>query len=419
MKIVILGNSPAGVKIIEEIRQHDSSSEITMIAFDGHYPNMRDRYAAFIGKEISPEKVFYRARNFYEQNKVNLVFDKKISRINVKRQRIFTEDKEQIDYDILVVTDTPENRFPDIKGATKEYIFGYKKLKDIDGMVNALPVAKTVVMQSDSFSGLEAAAAFIKREKEVILVCPGENFLARYFDAAAMAWLRARLEEKGLRIMAGNPISEILGDKDAKAVRLSSGKVFGAEIILFAETDEDLRLFSDSGLSLGRKIGTDQNFKAIGTDNLFVVDQASGWTDDADPITLLEVLEEQGRKVAGAICGNEKEFVLPLCARNLTVGDMTVSILGQAQAKDGVVVRQTFIPETGQYKRFCVENGVVIGAVLVNNENEKPEILRKIAEKTLFQWNDEAGQGVVETDGTTCCGAESSTGNVSTELVDK
>ena len=54
----------------------------------------------------------------------------------MKRKKIFTDDKEQIDYDVLVVTDTPENRFPDIKGVNKAGVFGFKKLKDIEEISN-------------------------------------------------------------------------------------------------------------------------------------------------------------------------------------------------------------------------------------------------------------------------------------------
>ena len=36
-------------------------------------------------------------------------------------------------------------------------------------MVNLLPVVKTVAMQSDSFSGLQTAFSFVKREKEIII----------------------------------------------------------------------------------------------------------------------------------------------------------------------------------------------------------------------------------------------------------
>ncbi|MCK5179290.1 MAG: NAD(P)/FAD-dependent oxidoreductase, partial [Candidatus Omnitrophica bacterium] len=62
-QIVILGSSAAGAKMIEEVRRNDPLSEITIIAFDGHYPYMRDAFAPFIAQEIIPEDVFYRPKD--------------------------------------------------------------------------------------------------------------------------------------------------------------------------------------------------------------------------------------------------------------------------------------------------------------------------------------------------------------------
>ena len=71
----------------------------------------------------------------------------------MKRKKIVIEDNGQIDYDILIITDTPENRFPTIKGANRTGIYGYKKLKDVDQMLNVLPVGDTVANQAYRFSG--------------------------------------------------------------------------------------------------------------------------------------------------------------------------------------------------------------------------------------------------------------------------
>ena len=53
-KIVILGSSPVGVKVIEEVRGRGSADEITLIAFDGHYPYQRDAFAAMLAKDEPP-----------------------------------------------------------------------------------------------------------------------------------------------------------------------------------------------------------------------------------------------------------------------------------------------------------------------------------------------------------------------------
>lgn len=426
-KIVILGSSPAGVQIIEDIRKNDFSGEITLIAFDDHYPYKRDTFASFIRKAISPENVFCRAKDFYVQNKVNIVLDKKISRINVKRKKIFIEDNGQMDYDILIITDTPENRFPSIKGAHKTGIYGYKKLKDVDQMLNILPVVDTVAIQSDSFSGLQAAAAFANRGKEIIFISSKDSFLTKHFEGDVLQWLVNRLDAAGLRIMLDNAITEILGEKDARAVRLKSGKVFSAQIILFGETDEDLRVFPDSGLHRTKRIEVDAQFRS-NIDSIFVVDQVCVFKDSeyssssntqiiSEPITPLSILLNQGKVVAAAINGQKMSFEIPILQWDLNCEDLTLTVLGQTGLSAEGEVQRTFEQESGRYAGLYYENNCLVGAVLVNAEDQRAQMLKMIKEKTPIDEANEAclTEGINTKQGNS---KEINSDDISTELID-
>lgn len=381
-RIVVLGSSPSGVKAIEEIRRQDSASEIMLFSFDGHYPYKREMFAPFLAKEILSGKVFYRPKDFYEKNNVQVILDKKITRINVKRKKIFTENKGQLDYDVLIVTDTPENRYPDIKGTNKTGVYGYKKFKDVDAIMNTIVLVDCVVIQSDTLAGLQAAVAFAKREKDVILVSSNDDVFGKYFEGEMIARMVRRFEEKGLRIMRGQSIAEILGDKDAKAVRLQSGKVLAAQIIIFVETKEDWRLFSDSGLELNTKIQVDTRFQSK-AEGVFGVDQACD-SSGLEPIMPLEILEEQGRVVAAAISGQELTTVPCVAHRHLSWAGMNIVILGQVDQTTGVALYRTYVQESCAYKGLYVKDCHLVGAVLVNRENETEEILKFIHDKVII-----------------------------------
>lgn len=413
-QIVILGSSVVGAKMIEEIRKSDQSSAITMITFDGHYPYKRDAFAPFIAKEIAPEEVFYKSKDFYEQHNVRIVFDQKISRINFNRKKIFTEEKQQYDYDVLIVTDTPENRYPNIKGTTKDNVYGYKKLKDIDQIVNALPVIKTIVIQSDTFTGLQAAASFIKRDKEVILVAPENSFLTKYFEDDVLEWLLSAYEEKGIRILRGNRIAEILGDKDAKAVKLQSGKVFSSEVILFMETDEDLRLFAGSSIKAGKHIEVNSDFKAE-AEGVFAVDQSCSLRG-TEPVTPLPVLEAQAETVAAMLSGQEKAFSMPVCVWRQDIEGLTVAILGCVD-KEEVMIDRTFDRDSGTYKALYIKDNCLVGAILINKEDEMDELLAYIRKGDYFNLT-ESGADLVNRSENEQCVPETEERNVSTELID-
>lgn len=388
-KIVIIGSSSAGVKIIEAIRSKGSEDEITVITLDGHYPYERNAFASFIAKDITPEEVFCKAKDFYDQNNVNVVLDKKITRINVKRRTIFMEDKERFEYDICVITDTPENRFPGIKGANKTGVYGVKKLKDMDHLFGVIPVYDLIVIQSDTFVGLQIAAALVKRGKEVIFVTSRKGFITTQFGDYAAQWLVTQFEKANVRIMRDDKIEEILGDKDAKAVRIKDGKVYSAQAIILTEGEEDLRLFTDTGLQMNKRIEVNDQFRT-NIESIFAIDQVSAQIN-SEPITPIDVLDEQGLTVAAAINGETRPLQLPVESKSLSMDGLIMSVLGKVETGPEIEVQQLFDQELGQYKAIYIQGEQFVGAVLINMESEKDELLRLITEKGCVQ-TEEAGQ---------------------------
>jgi len=416
-KIVILGSSPVGVQVIEDIRKRDSSSKITIISFDGHFPYRRDLFASFISKKISSENIFCHAKDYYAQNNVNVVLDKKISRVNVKRKKIYIEDNDPIDYDVLIITDTPENRFPSIKGANKTGIYGYKKLSDIEQILNVLPMLDTVVVQSDHFSGLQAAAAFASLDKEVIFISPHNSFLNKHFEGEVLQWVVETIDAAGIQSMRNSKITEILGEKDARAIRLDTGKVYSTQVILFGETDEDLRLFSNSGLQMDKKIEVNAQYRS-NIDEIFVVDQVCiNALTISEPVVPLSILSNQGKVVAAAISDQELTAEIPILHWDVNIEGLTIDVLGRTEFSGERKIVRSFQRESESYTGLYFQNNILVGAILINANDKKNELLRSIHEKTPIEHFHE--QGSINN----ICGNEEdsediNSEDISTELVD-
>ena len=260
-KIIVLGSTPASVEIIEKIREKDHDSKIILMAFDGYYPYQSgNSFIRLMNKEIVLDEIFCKKRVFYKAFQVDALIEKKILRINFKRKRIFTEEKVQIDFDELYITDVPEYSLPKIKGIKKEGIFGTKRLKDIQGIMERLPIVQTVMIQSNNLLGLQMAEVFLRRAKEVLMVLATPNVLFETFTDEQKVWVLG-LEEKGLRFVKENNIEEILGDQAVKAVRLKSGKIMSTELIIFDDALQEFRMFSEAKLNIEKKICVDREYK--------------------------------------------------------------------------------------------------------------------------------------------------------------
>ncbi|VAX35317.1 hypothetical protein MNBD_UNCLBAC01-599, partial [hydrothermal vent metagenome] len=177
-----------------------------------------------------------------------------------KRKKIFMEDKSQIDFDEFYIANVPAYQFPDIKGIKKMGVYGLKSLKDIEKIINDLRLKETLVIQSTSADDLSIAKALVQREKEVI-------FIAQ--DA-----MDESLGIEGLQIIQDNAIVEILGEKEGKAIRLRTGKVFAADVVMFGDLTEDFKIFTNSTLEVDQKICVNEE-GLTNCDNVFALGEAA------------------------------------------------------------------------------------------------------------------------------------------------
>ena len=379
-KIVILGSSVAAVKAAEEIRKMDAESEIALFPADGEFPGNPQNYDTFIVGENSLNQTLLRPKDFYEKNRIHVILGKTIARINLKRNKITLEDKNQIDFDILVITQPPA-KFPDIKGANKTGLYNCRHFKDIQQINKSLAFIETIVIQTNSFNGVKMAVALAKREKDVTVVSSQPYFLSHLVSKEVSEKMTAALEQKGVHIFYNNTITELLGDGEAKAVRLTSGKVLASDMTIFEDLREDWRIFAESELNIDKQILVDEFFQS-NLPQAFAVDtaaqgRAAGRGIDSVPANTS--LEFWASQIAAKIGGQELNLQPLFSTAALELDNFNIIILGERGSETQEI--RKIEGETFAYKKIFLADGVVTGAVLVNAAPEKEKMVRLITEK--------------------------------------
>jgi NAD(P)H-nitrite reductase large subunit len=386
-KIVVLGSSPAGVKAVEGIRAFDRESEITIVGFDGNYPYDRNLFPGILANETPYKDVFCKAKKFYEENRIHVVLDQKVTRVNLRKNKITFEDKEQRDYDVLIITDTPTIKLPEVKGNTKNGVFHLKRLKGIERMIDTLPLTDTVVIQSDGWTGLQAAVAFLKRKKDVVLITLGPYLLFKMCSAVVGGTIAQALMSKGLRIICENSIAEILGEADAKAIRLQEGKVMASQMIIFEDAREDLRIFADSSLEINRGICINKHLRS-NLENVFAVEnvcESNQYPFAPEDLVSAVVLEEQGRIVAASLKGEDASFAMPLVTRSLSFEDLSLDILGQPSSESIAADQMLYDADKKAYAQLYGKGHVCTGAFLVNAREQLFTIVQRINRRAAIE----------------------------------
>ena len=386
-KIIVVGNSIAGIRAIEEIRSRDRENEITVFCEDNNLPNFSHLFAEYLSKVIPEDEIFYKPQTFYKEKNINIFLGRRISRVDLKRKRVITEEREQFFYDILLVADSGVHRFPEIKGANKMGVFGLRRLGDIKDILAVMHLVDTVIMEADSVSGLKMAQGLKKRSKEVVFIIPSGHLLFDSVDRETAEILSRCLEENGICTVKENTVSEILGEGEVKAVRLKTGKVLASQMAVMAKSKMDLRMFADSSLEIDQGILVDEFFRT-NVEDVFAVNgacQPRTWemaqNDDSD----LPSLEEQGRVAGLNICNQATAYQEPLRIVSFELFSLSIALMGKTKTQDGILERSVRDAPSNAYQKIFVQDRRLVGAVMINAAGQQDKIVNLIREKIDIQ----------------------------------
>ncbi|NTV30311.1 MAG: FAD-dependent oxidoreductase, partial [Candidatus Omnitrophica bacterium] len=211
MKFVLIGQSPAVLAAARVIRSSAAEGEIVIISCDGKLPYDRGLLPRLISRRVKEKELFAEAEEFVRSSGVSLVVDREISRINFNRRRIFLSEKQNLDYDVLVMADAPQVRLPGLKGIRRSGVFHLARLESVKGLVRYLPFVETVVVEVRSLQGLEAALALREQGKDVLVTSDQDRLLAGELDEASGKVLAFLLEKIGIRSILNNAFEDLLG----------------------------------------------------------------------------------------------------------------------------------------------------------------------------------------------------------------
>ncbi len=282
-RIVIIGNSAAGVSAAECIRQHDKESKITIVSAEPFLAYERRRLLDFMAGKIKERELYWRNQDFYKNNGLELLLERQVVEANLAKKKVVFKDRDSLEFDFLVVASGSRVELPSVKGIQKEGVVAFSGLKEAKYIVDNLPVAHTaIVVGSD---GTAAALAGIIASKRIEV---------KFFGLLAHPM-------EGVEVVADNPISEIIGEGEARAVRLMTNKVIGASLIIYTEPKKPcLDFLRDTEIKIDRGILVDERMRTS-VDFVFAAGDCAQSADQAKIYNWESALKE-GQNAGSLIC---------------------------------------------------------------------------------------------------------------------
>lgn len=156
--------------------------------------------------------------------------------INKEIKTVDLASGETIQYEKLVLATGSMPLKPKwLVGGEKENVFVIPKDKIyLDEMKNKLASCKKVVVIGAGFIGVEFSDELIKQGHEVTLIEKLPDILMLAFDVELSKKIEEILALRGVNIVTGNGIKEILGEKKVESVKLENGDIIESDAVILS-----------------------------------------------------------------------------------------------------------------------------------------------------------------------------------------
>jgi len=387
-QFIIIGNSAAGIAAAEAIRNKDKESKVVIISDEDYPAYCRCLISYYLAGEVGEDKLLYRQESFYKENNIELLLNKKVTRVDPGKNRVVFEDKTQLNYDSLLIATGSSPKFPDTPGIKKRGVFGFRTIKDTKDIEGLLPVTKTACILGGGLIGLKAAYGLKKRNIEVKVIVKSKQVLSQMLDYEAAHFVQQRLEENGIEIITGQDVVEVIGNGDIKAVKLDSGKALGCSLIIVGKgVSPNIALIKDTQIKVNEGIIADNRLQT-NIPNIFTAGDVCESFDltlgRLSVNALWPVAVEQGRTAGINMAGGNVNYTGSLGMNSIEFFGLPTVSLGIYKVKEnepGYEELKVFDAKANLYKKLILKSKVIVGAIFAGDIKNSGVFLRLIKER--------------------------------------
>ena len=265
-KIIIIGAHAAGTDAASAARKTDRSAEITVITNQKVAGYSPCGIPFVLGRHISSfEDLIVFPPSYYQMMKIDLRLETTAKKINVEDKTVEIEDKngksETLQYDSLILATGAYPFVPPIKGRERKGVFTLRTLEDGKRINQALEKAKSAVVIGAGLIGLEAAVSFVERGLKTTVVELLPQVCPAMLDKDTARLVQKHLEEKGLKVVTGKGVDEILGDDHVSGVSVAGEEIPADLVIVATGVRPNVQLAKEAGIAIGETRGIKTNMR--------------------------------------------------------------------------------------------------------------------------------------------------------------
>lgn len=263
---VIVGAGECGARAAWTLREKGFDGDITLIGNEPHAPYERPPLSkAALGDGQHPKYVADEQR--YAEERIALLIGVAVEGLDVGARRLTLSDGRGLTYDkLLIATGARPRLFPGAP-VTSQHIRLLRTHSDAVALRAAMQPGKHIAIIGGGFIGLELAATARKLGASVTVIEGLERVLKRGVPEDIAAAVTARHSAEGVDVRCGVAIEALTEDAGKALVRLKSGDVIQADLVLIGiGAVPNTALAEQAGLAIDNGIAVDEKLRTSAPD---------------------------------------------------------------------------------------------------------------------------------------------------------
>lgn len=313
MSYIVIGNSAAGLFAVEEIRKHDTKSEIIVLTAEQEHSYSRCLTTYFLAGDIPASRLYLRDIDFAEQLNLTVLYGVEVNRIDPERQLVQSTDGREWYYSKLLLAMGASANILTIPGGNLPEVFTLRTMKDALAINAVLEqgAQKSVVIGGGLVS-LKSAYALKKRGLEVTVLISSGQLLSQMLNKGAGDLIQGRLSAHGVRFILQTEASAITGTDHVQGVLSANQTELEADLVIVGKgVRPNIGNLKDFGFNIGQGVQVDSSL-ATNLPNIYAAgDIAETWDLVRQKFTVNATWPNattQGRIAGANMCGEHEVY---------------------------------------------------------------------------------------------------------------
>ncbi|NNN26972.1 nitrite reductase large subunit NirB [Pseudomonas nitroreducens] len=382
LKLVLIGNGMAGVRTLEELLKiAPDLYDITVFGAEPHPNYNRILLSPVLAGEQAFEDIVLNDLNWYSENGIRLLLNRKVTRIDRHRRKVYAEDGTEAEYDRLLIATGSNPFILPVPGSRLQGVIGYRDIADTQTMIDTAGTRSHAVVIGGGLLGLEAANGLKQRGMDVTVVHLSDWLLERQLDRTAGKLLQEALESRGIHFRLNTHTEELIDDGSGRvcAIRFKDGEVIAADLVVMAAgIRPNTELAEKTGLPCNRGILVNDTLQTYDP-RIYALGECASHRGIA--YGLVAPLFEQAKVCANhlAMLGFAR-YQGSVTSTKLKVTGIDLFSAGEFMGGEGTETITLSDPIGGVYKKLVIKDDVLVGACLYGDTADGGWYFRQIRE---------------------------------------